>query len=1393
MWEFVVRDHAMHRPPEQGAPVNPAVRAEVEDALGADLSDVRVHSDQAAGEASSALRARAFTYGLNIFLGRGEEQSNVSLLAHELTHVVQQRATGPAVRRQATVGPAEDPAEAQAEVIAHDVSRDIAETWIVDAAPDRPGQVSRDDFLREMERRVTSAANDALGPLWSAAGCPYIRAFFDTHQTTDARRLEQIAKRYSGVQNPSSAEDYYGPIVERVRGSVGRWRSGGDVSAELTEAGMDQLAPAARGATAPNLEQRPETIQRLPDGSGLDGSRPDSEGRPLDGTTRTRMGSAFGEDFSDVRIHSDAPAARLAARESARAVTFGNEIAFAAGEYRPGTVVGDAMLAHELAHVRQQRGAQPAAVSTAPSAAIESDADYSTVEALAQLHGPPGARAGRPAQPSRWTSPLSLSRCSSSRPDKLPGAGRDGRFKGQPVGYLDETSSSPEGYTSSARIALTAEETLGFQQSEEAAIALGAAGGPNGGAITIENGEYVAYRVLQEIPTERPQTFWERVSGLTDDGVYTVPGVVALVTADGAVLRPRPIPSGGPGLAPARQQPFTATQDPFTGFREAFGNEKGSLASLDQDRFILAFNAALRANALNVLAISEQEVQSKQQLLAGGPGSVSAGEIAYVRATIKDLIDVQQRIDEAEAGAAPLSPFGPPPLPLALAPKSGVGTIDYAVKAAEEAKRLKQERAFIRARYPILARYGTVPELQALQDLKDDEALLRELGSKMPGILTSIEETRNNVLNGKLNLWSIQPLIESTIAGLGINDDKQRGWINSEKESRAKEEMRDSIILAVFQIGFSLGAIFTTGPVGIALSTGAFGLGVYDAIRQTDQYLVQGAAANTHLDPAMSLLPPEMAAGWGWLVVAWVGVLLDAKDVSHSVAKAVSKVGAGTTSIAAAADELAEASGKTGDEASQLAAKLRRAAGEFDPGQVITPANKGALVNRIGTSIEIDASLPPGEVRVYYKVDKATNRIEVLGCKAHPAALAADVAAHAGVVQLLRRYDGVLGRFRQLWDRFREILGVTLNVPPSSLQRGSEAWESFHELGKYEELIAARTKRLGESVTAAEEAELESDVEFFESEYQHHARVVEQAAEEAGKGYIAAAGRRTREALASGYRLPDFRDVAPTALTDEMLEKSDYYYRAGDKPGEFTLVKKANRNVQTLRGNPDGTFTAGTPTRTERAAQLVAGWSKDAQESFKALDEALQKVDARLVPVEGMAATGKTMREVIAAAGPANFEQAFLDILVEAQVKRGVAADAAKAAAQTSLQQLLDHPITVIQGTDQLRAFGYRTHYATVSGAVLQPGEDLHHLVPLYLGGGHLVDNFVRLDEELHRRMHRLIDEIVFDEATTLAPQSIQKGALTFKSGAAILHPNGAVEILSLPELVRRAAQIGGG
>ena len=66
----------------------------MEQAIGADFGRVRVHSDAQSDRLSRSIQARAFTTGQDIFMRQGEyrpqERSGQELLAHELTHVVQQ-------------------------------------------------------------------------------------------------------------------------------------------------------------------------------------------------------------------------------------------------------------------------------------------------------------------------------------------------------------------------------------------------------------------------------------------------------------------------------------------------------------------------------------------------------------------------------------------------------------------------------------------------------------------------------------------------------------------------------------------------------------------------------------------------------------------------------------------------------------------------------------------------------------------------------------------------------------------------------------------------------------------------------------------------------------------------------------------------------------------------------------------------------------------------------------------------------------------------------------------------------------------------------------------------------------------------------------------------------
>jgi Domain of unknown function (DUF4157) len=79
-----------------------------------------------------------------------------------------------------------------------------------------------------------------------------------------------------------------------------------------------------------------------------------SSGQPLDCATRAFMEPRFGHDFSRVRVHTHAEAAKSASGMHARAFTSGQDIFFGRGEYNPSSRVGQVLLAHELTHVVQQ-------------------------------------------------------------------------------------------------------------------------------------------------------------------------------------------------------------------------------------------------------------------------------------------------------------------------------------------------------------------------------------------------------------------------------------------------------------------------------------------------------------------------------------------------------------------------------------------------------------------------------------------------------------------------------------------------------------------------------------------------------------------------------------------------------------------------------------------------------------------------------------------------------------------------------------------------------------------------------------------------------------------------------------------------------------------------------
>jgi hypothetical protein len=109
-----------------GRPLDAATQTLMDTRFHSDFSRVRIHDDARAAESASAVSALAYTVGHHVVFGQGHYSPTTAagrrLLAHELTHVVQQSASGSASAQAFSIGPANSPAEREAEAMADAVT-----------------------------------------------------------------------------------------------------------------------------------------------------------------------------------------------------------------------------------------------------------------------------------------------------------------------------------------------------------------------------------------------------------------------------------------------------------------------------------------------------------------------------------------------------------------------------------------------------------------------------------------------------------------------------------------------------------------------------------------------------------------------------------------------------------------------------------------------------------------------------------------------------------------------------------------------------------------------------------------------------------------------------------------------------------------------------------------------------------------------------------------------------------------------------------------------------------------------------------------------------------------------------------------------------------------------
>ncbi|QCW01740.1 DUF4157 domain-containing protein [Natrinema pallidum] len=187
--------------------------------------------------------------------------------------------------------------------------------------------------MREKQRRTRSSASDADEP---AAETQSATRTAD-HSERDPRPLaEQSPAAHPAPAQPDTAVPEAATVPDGVAVP-----SPGDRARRKRERNIQR----SLAGTDTSRDDVPEQVLAVI-GSG---------GMPLDLSLRRPLEERMDADFSTVRIHTGGKAAEAAEAIDARAFTCGTDIVFNAGEYDPESPEGQHLLAHELAHVTQQR------------------------------------------------------------------------------------------------------------------------------------------------------------------------------------------------------------------------------------------------------------------------------------------------------------------------------------------------------------------------------------------------------------------------------------------------------------------------------------------------------------------------------------------------------------------------------------------------------------------------------------------------------------------------------------------------------------------------------------------------------------------------------------------------------------------------------------------------------------------------------------------------------------------------------------------------------------------------------------------------------------------------------------------------------------------------------
>jgi hypothetical protein len=350
---------------------------------------------KASGNAASAVEETAQTPGIveKRAVAAPLETAHAAPLTQPTS--IPQQTTIPdvhATRQQSSEAQEITAAQPATALIVDDTSADLSE-----------GQMTKTEFLQQLRSQISSTLDPVLERAGQTTeGCPYLNYWLDLYQQKDAEQVEATVRRYApDSATARTANEYISTVAQRALRAAEIWVRTGRLSGvpegvPVTLPGQN-MAAGVNGGGGGNRIMRKAKSRGKEQPQNANAIQQDlGEGQPMDANVCSRMESAFGTSFSNVRTHTDANAVQLSDRVNARAFTVGNHVAFGGGEYKPGTLLGEALIAHELAHVVQQRGSSGEVANMqsgdAGYDALEHDADKTATSVIASLFG--GIKAG---------------------------------------------------------------------------------------------------------------------------------------------------------------------------------------------------------------------------------------------------------------------------------------------------------------------------------------------------------------------------------------------------------------------------------------------------------------------------------------------------------------------------------------------------------------------------------------------------------------------------------------------------------------------------------------------------------------------------------------------------------------------------------------------------------------------------------------------------------------------------------------------------------------------------------------------------------------------------------------------------------------------------------------